>query len=195
LAEALQQSVHDVVSSESDMLVLVDERDREVGTLSKADCHSGAGVLHRAFSLFVFDGAGKLLLQRRGPDKRLWPGFWSNSCCSHPRAGETMEQATHRRLLEELGMRSPLRYLYKFRYHARYGEAGSERELCWVYAGVSDAEVRANANEISDWRWVTHDQLDSEIAQGPDAFTPWFRLEWPRVRRLCRAELRLGGGE
>ena len=91
-------------------------------------------------------------------------------------------------------MRSALRYLFKFRYHARYGSVGSERELCWVYAGTSEEEVLANVNEISDWRWITGDQLDEEMAENPQAFTPWFKLEWPKVRGLCRNELRLEGG-
>jgi isopentenyl-diphosphate delta-isomerase len=194
LAEALRQSVDEVVSSEDDELILVDEHDREVGTLAKGACHDGEGVLHRAFSLFVFNPRGELLLQRRSEGKRLWPGYWSNSCCSHPRAGETMDEATHRRLVQELGMRSALRYLFKFFYHARYGEVGSERELCWVYAGISLDEVRANANEIADWRWIAPDRLDREMSAGEDVFTPWFRLEWARIRRLSGAVPKGKGG-
>lgn len=115
MADVLSAPDHEVVSCESELLILVDEQDREIGHGSKAACHDGEGVLHRAFSLFIFNEAGELLLQQRSAQKRLWPMFWSNSCCSHPRQGETMEQAVHRRLEQELGMTSALQYLYKFR--------------------------------------------------------------------------------
>jgi isopentenyl-diphosphate delta-isomerase len=175
------------VSSEDELLILVDEHDREIGHLDKAACHDGEGVLHRAFSLFVFNRNGELLLQQRSPGKRLWPLYWSNSCCSHPRRGETMEAAVRRRLLQELGMTADLRHLYTFSYHARFGETGSERELCWVWFGLSDDAVSPNPHEIADCRWVTPEELDLEIAERPGDFTPWFVLEWPRVRDELRS--------
>ena len=95
---------HRIVSSEQEELILVDREDNELGFLSKAECHDGAGVLHRAFSLFLFNDEGELLLQQRSGNKRLWPNFWSNSCCSHPRRGESMEVATRRRLRDELNL-------------------------------------------------------------------------------------------
>ncbi|MBS0382470.1 MAG: isopentenyl-diphosphate Delta-isomerase [Proteobacteria bacterium] len=173
---------HRVVSFDSERLILVDAADREIGHASKADAHAGKGILHRAFSLFVFNGAGELLLQQRAPGKPLWPGYWANSCCSHPRAGENMDIATQRRLGEELGFTCPLEYLYKFQYHAEFGDAGSETELCWVYVGVSDAPVQVNPTEIAAWRYVAPDALDREIAESPDHFTPWLKLEWQRLR-------------
>jgi isopentenyl-diphosphate delta-isomerase len=176
-------SDHPVVSSESELLVLVDEQDREVGQRTKAECHDGAGTLHRAFSLFVLDDAGRVLLQRRGADKRLWPLFWSNSCCSHPRHGETMQSATARRLREELGIGCELTFLYKFVYQAGYRQEGTEHELCHVYAGRTTEPIRANANEIAEWRWVTPDELDRELAATPEAFTPWLAMEWRRLRQ------------
>ena len=116
---ALEHARDTVVSFDDEPLVLVDVDDAEVGTLSKADAHRGRGVLHRAFSLFVFDERGRLLIQQRAAGKRLWPSFWSNTCCSHPRAGESMDQATHRRLHEELGLRCRLEFQFKFRYQAQ----------------------------------------------------------------------------
>jgi isopentenyl-diphosphate delta-isomerase len=172
----------EVVSSDREELILVDADDREIGHRSKAACHDRGGLLHRAFSLFVFNPRGELLLQRRAADKRLWPMYWSNSCCSHPRRGETMDEAVNRRLYQELRIRCDLSYLYKFEYHACFGEAGSEHELCWVYAGCSDDRVRANRNEIAAWRFVGADALDTELQARPDRFTPWFQLEWPVVR-------------
>jgi len=103
-----------VASSDDEQLVLVDSDDREIGFLSKAEAHLGHGTLHRAFSLFVFNPAGGLLLQQRAKGKRLWPGYWSNTCCSHPRRGEKMHHAIRRRLREELGMTADLEFLFKF---------------------------------------------------------------------------------
>lgn len=171
-----------MVSFDSECLILVDAADREIGHASKADAHAGKGILHRAFSLFVFNGAGELLLQQRAAGKPLWPGYWANSCCSHPRGGEDMNTATQRRLQEELGFGCALEYLYKFQYHAEFGAAGSETELCWVYVGTSDAPVRVNPTEIAAWRYVKPADLDREIAEMPDRFTPWLKLEWQQLR-------------
>jgi isopentenyl-diphosphate delta-isomerase len=167
-----------IVSCDSEDLILVDEDDNELGHLSKQECHDGEGILHRAFSLFVFNSDGRLLLQRRSETKRLWPMYWSNSCCSHPRQGESMEVATRRRLDEELGIAAELEYIYKFSYQARFGDLGSENELCSVYLGRTDQEYSANANEIAEARYISRESLDRELLADPDAFTPWFRMEW-----------------
>jgi isopentenyl-diphosphate delta-isomerase len=173
---------HRIVSSDEEQLILVDSSDREIGTRAKSDCHDGAGILHRAFSLFVFNAQGALLLQQRHPDKRLWPLFWSNSCCSHPRAGEGMDLAVGRRLEQELGLRATLGFLYKFEYTAHFGDAGTEHELCSVYAGTTTAEPVINTTEIANWRWIAPTALDAELAASPEHFTPWFKLEWHALR-------------
>jgi isopentenyl-diphosphate delta-isomerase len=170
-----------IVSSEDESLILVDGEDVATGTLDKAACHDGEGVLHRAFSLFVFDPNGRLLLQQRSAGKRLWPLYWSNSCCSHPRAGETMEVATARRLKDELNIRSGLEFVYKFTYQAAYGCRGAEHELCWVYVGRTDETVIANRNEIAATRFLTADELRVALSTEADKFTPWFKLEWQRL--------------
>ena len=169
---------HRVVSSEAEELILVDEDDKEIGFLSKAKCHDGHGILHRAFSVFLFDDAGGLLLQQRGASKRLWPGYWSNSCCSHPRRGESMQTATRRRLHDELNVVGSLEFVYKFAYQADYGDAGSENELCHVFLGRVPGEVRPNDHEIDRIRFVSAGQLEDEMSAAPDSFTPWFRQEW-----------------
>ena len=166
-----------VVSSEGEELILVDLHDKPIGTASKAICHDGQGILHRAFSLFVFDPEGRLWLQQRSGDKRLWPNYWSNTCCSHPRAGEEISDAIHRRLQQELGMQSQLEFVFKFDYSAPYGDAGSERELCWVYVGRSDEPPQPNPNEISAVRAISWNELKAEMALRPQDFTPWFKLE------------------
>jgi isopentenyl-diphosphate delta-isomerase len=191
LAETAPSRTFEVVSSENEALVLVDEADQVVGYLSKGACHDGDGVLHRAFSLFVFNREGELLLQQRSSEKRLWPLFWSNSCCSHPRQGETMDQAVVRRLDQEVGMASDLQFLYKFQYQAKYEDLGSENELCWVYIGLTDSVASPNSHEIEEHRWVTAGQLDQEMESTPEIFTPWFRMEWLRVRDVYRQTLGL----
>ncbi|GAC1628726.1 MAG: isopentenyl-diphosphate Delta-isomerase [Nevskia sp.] len=175
-------TAHDVVSFDDEPLILVDADDREIGYLAKAEAHLGHGTLHRAFSLFVFNPAGALLLQQRAKGKRLWGQFWSNTCCSHPRRGETMDIAIHRRLKEELGLSCEFSFLFKFQYQAQYDAEGAEHELCWVYAGRSSALPKVNANEISAVRWIGPDALDAEILAKPAQFTPWFKIEWARIR-------------
>jgi isopentenyl-diphosphate Delta-isomerase len=180
---------HHIVSSEDERLILVDSNDQEIGTLAKADCHDGAGILHRAFSLFVFNRQRELLLQQRHADKRLWPLYWSNSCCSHPRAGEAMDLAVRRRLEQELGLRAALGFLYKFEYTARFGDVGTEHELCSVYAGTTGAEPVINTAEIAAWRWIAPAALDAELAAASAHFTPWFTLEWQALRDTYGARL------
>lgn len=172
------------VSHDSEELILVDEHDRVLGTRSKGECHDGEGILHRAFSLFLFDADGRLLIQQRGADKRLWPLYWANSCCSHPRAGEETDEAAQRRLEEELGLGAELEYLYKFCYHAGYLDLGSERELCRVYIGrIDQADLQPNPLEIHDWRFLTPAEVDALIADEQADVTPWFRMEWRELRR------------
>jgi isopentenyl-diphosphate Delta-isomerase len=179
------------VAADSEFLILVDEADREVGYLNKTVCHQGAGVLHRAFSLLIFNDKGELLLQQRAASKRLWPLYWSNSCCSHPRRFETLTTAIHRRLHEELGLSCPLQFLFRFRYQAQFNEAGAEHELCSVYVGRCNGPVRVNRDEILAWRWISPEALQVELAEaGGEQFTPWFKLEWERIWRDHRLELR-----
>lgn len=178
---------HEVVSFDDELLIQVDHQGNEIGFLDKASAHDGGGVLHLAFSVFVFNPEGALLLQRRAAGKRLWPGFWSNTCCSHPRRGETLETATHRRLREEVGLDCPLNHLYQFIYHARYGAAGSEHELCHVFVGTSADTPKSNESEIAALRYCAPAALDEEMARRPETFTPWFKLEWQRVRTALPA--------
>jgi isopentenyl-diphosphate Delta-isomerase len=173
----------EIVSSEQEPLILVDSSDRELGWLDKSAAHDGDGVLHRAFSLFIFNAAGELLIQQRAPGKRLWPSFWANSCCSHPRAGEDLDEAVLRRLQQELGLSARLFFVYKFEYVARYGDLGTEHELCSVFVGNTDADPVINSTEIQAWRWIKPADLTRELAEHGDRFTPWLKLEWERLRR------------
>ena len=168
LGHALKETLTktEIVSSELEPLILVDTEDNEVGFLDKSACHDGEGRLHRAFSLFICNARGELLIHQRASAKRLWPDYWSNSCCSHPRRGESMQEAVARRLEQELGLHAKLNYLYKFEYQANYRELGSEHELCSVYAGQTSEEPVINTNEIRDWRWI--DPTTLELIGQPD---------------------------
>jgi isopentenyl-diphosphate delta-isomerase len=181
-------------SADTEQLILVDEADREIGHLNKAACHAGAGTLHRAFSLFIFNDEDQLLIQQRGARKQLWPLYWSNSCCSHPRYGESMSSAIHRRLMEELGLSCPLEFLFKFKYQAQYDGAGAEHELCSVFFGRSSTQVRSNREEIGAWRWISVPQLEREFDEDKHPFTPWFKLEWARIRQHYLDEIFAVGG-
>jgi isopentenyl-diphosphate delta-isomerase len=185
------------VSFDDELLILVDGADNVTGYENKAEAHRGRGLLHRAFSIFLFSEDGKVLLHKRGVDKPLWPGFWTNSCCSHPRKGETYQQAADRRLREELGVSAELSYLYQFQYSAQFDGRGGENELCAVFVGTlpTSETLRPNPTEIDECRWVSCQELDDWLDDEPTRFTPWFKLEWQRLRsdqrdalaQVCRA--------
>ena len=162
--------------------MLVNEADLEVGFATKQSCHDGDGLLHRAFSVFLFSPTGDVLLQQRSAHKRLWPGAWSTTCCSHPRCGETLDVAVRRRLREELGVEAEVEFLFKFQYHARYDGGGAEHELCHVYAGLLKGTVTVNPNEIAETRMMRADVLDRELEALPGLYSPWLKLEWTRLR-------------
>ena len=174
----------EIVSSDQEELILVDSNDKMIGNMTKIDCHVGNGVLHRAFSVFIFDRKGDVLIQQRSENKMLWPGFWSNACCSHPRTGESSEEAVYRRLTEELGISAELTYLYKFEYQAKFDNIGSEHELCWVWVGVTDDEsIDANPNEISQWCYLDQTELSDELKINSELYTPWMKMEWQRITK------------
>jgi isopentenyl-diphosphate delta-isomerase len=177
------------VSFDDEPLVLVDENNHVVGYEQKLACHVGDGILHRAFSVFLFDGEGRCLVQKRAAAKPLWPLFWSNSVCSHPRRGEDELEAVHRRIIEEVGTDAEVEFVYRFQYHARFGDAGSERENCAVYLGRANGEIAANENEIAEWQWMTPEEIDAAIEARPETFTPWMKMEWARLRGEFRDRL------
>lgn len=173
------------VSFDSEDLILVDPKDQPLGSASKLSVHEYGGQLHRAFSVFLFSRSGSVLLQQRSELKKLWPGYWSNACCSHPRLGESYEAATARRLSEELGVSVPLRRLFQFEYKAHYGDIGSEHELCSVYAGLlaKPIAISPHPEEVSEWGWFDCKQVDAWCENEPERFTPWFLMEWQRIRQ------------
>jgi len=166
-----------------ELLILVDKKDNVLGYESKNKCHEGEGLLHRAFSIFIFNDKRELLVQKRSISKPLWPLHWSNSVCSHPRRGETYHEAARRRLREELGFETPLQVLFKFQYQASFENIGSENEMCSVYIGKANGMIQADSNEIAEWKYIDAGKLTSDMLARPNRYTPWFKMEWERVRR------------
>lgn len=169
-------------SAAGERVILVDERDNEIGTALKMPAHE-AGTLHRAFSIFIWGPDNRVMLQRRALDKYHSGGLWTNTCCSHPRPGETTEGAAHRRLKEEMGFDCPLTHAFDFIYRAKLDHGLTEHEFDHVYIGCYDGEPVLNAAEASGWRWVSPDALDAEIAAAPETFTVWFKIAWAEYRR------------
>lgn len=158
-------------------VILVDEADKQVGLGEKVASHMGAGVLHRAFSVFIFNTKGEFLLQKRSAGKMLWPLFWTNTCCSHPREGEDYQAAGQRRLQEEMGFTCELSPVGSFIYHASYEDVGSENELCSVLTGTYDGAVVPDPDEAAEYSWVDFNELKKDVAAHPEKYTPWFKLE------------------
>jgi isopentenyl-diphosphate Delta-isomerase len=156
-------------------LVLVDEDDREVGSEGKLAAHE-AGLLHRAFSIFVVNGAGALLLQRRAASKYHSGGRWSNACCGHPRPGEPLGAAAHRRLREEMGFDCGLARISSFRYRARLDGGLVENEIDHVLVGTWEGAPSPDPGEADGWRWVERGALEARLREAPEEFTVWFRL-------------------
>lgn len=172
-----------------DTLVCVDSHGKILGYKGKAECHDGLGILHKAFSVFLFDAQGRVLLQQRAAGKRLWPGFWANACCSHPRKDESLQAAVARRLQEELGVTTGVTELFTFEYWAQYQNQGSEHELCAVLAGRIEGEPAANPEEVAAWKYLSPDELDREIATHPERYSPWLQMEWKHLRTDYRSAL------
>jgi len=190
-AEGSVSVVRAPVSFATEELILVDSDDTVIGYRNKFQTHEGAGVLHRAFSAFLFNHRGQLLVHRRSLEKPLWPGFWTNSCCSHPRRGETIGSAVKRRIREELGIDAVATSVYKFEYQARYKNVGSEHELCHVYLAraIGNEAISAHAEEVMEWRWLSLEEVDAWHTDSPEELTPWFRQEWSALRTRYGAQL------
>ncbi len=156
-------------------VILVDELDREVGTMEKLEAHQ-KGLLHRAFSIFVFNTKGELLLQQRNKNKYHSGGLWSNTCCSHPSPGEGVEGAAYRRLQEEMGFTTELKIIHSFVYKAPFDNGLTEHEFDYVLVGKSDNSPKPNPDEVQDYKWISISDLKEDITKNPDKYTYWFRV-------------------
>jgi isopentenyl-diphosphate delta-isomerase len=175
-------------------LILVDEKNRAIGNGAKASVHR-AGLLHRAFSIFIVDDNGRILLQRRAREKYHSGGLLANSCCGHPRPGETTLAAARRRLTEELGIRAPLTFGFFSRYHADLDGGMQENEFVYVYFGPLTMQPNPNPAEVSDIEFASADEIARRIARQPDGFVYWlrhyFKNHGPKIARFAKRTSRL----
>ncbi len=178
-----------------EMVVLVDENDRPIGVSEKLAAHR-KGLLHRAFSIFIFNEQGHMLLQKRAEHKYHSGGLWSNACCSHPRPGESLLQAVRRRLREELGITCPIKKAFDFIYRIHLTRGLIEHELDHVFYGLYNGKIHPNPDEVADYRWMKIDSLLSSLRFQPEKYTEWFKIilhEHDLLGRL-RAVLRKDNG-
>jgi len=157
-----------------DKVILVDTNNREIGTAEKLQTHRD-GALHRAFSIFVFNSKGQLLLQQRAKTKYHSGGLWSNTCCSHPRPHETLPGAAHRRLTEEMGFDCNLEEIFSFTYKVQLAADIFEHEYDHVFIGHYDNEPAPNPEEVDDWIWIDLEGLREDMRENPDRYTYWLR--------------------
>ncbi|WP_235853981.1 isopentenyl-diphosphate Delta-isomerase [Mucilaginibacter terrenus] len=158
-----------------DQVILVDSDDRETGVMEKMEAHR-KGLLHRAFSVIVFNDEGQMLLQQRALSKYHSAGLWSNTCCSHPRPGEETHAAANRRLLEEMGFECELKEIFTFRYRAELENGLTEHEIDHVYLGNYNGIPEINAEEADAWRYADLEELTADAAANPDHYTYWFKV-------------------
>ena len=167
-------------------VILVDVNDTPVGTMPKMEAHEKA-VLHRAFSVFILNKEGQLMLQQRALHKYHSPGLWTNTCCSHQRMGETNLEAGARRLQEEMGFETPLEELFSFIYKAPFDNGLTEHELDHVLLGHHNAVPEINTEEVASWKWMDLDQVAKEIITMPDQYTVWFKIIFDRFYKHIKS--------
>ncbi len=156
-------------------VVLVDEQDIETGVMEKIQAHH-EGRLHRAVSVFIFNSKNELLLQQRAATKYHSPGLWTNTCCSHPRPGETAGKAAIRRLHEEMGLNGNLTETFTFVYKAQFDNGLTEHEFDHVFIGVTDDLPAPNNSEVADWKYMNIARLEADIKKRPEQYTEWFKI-------------------
>ncbi|MFH2062015.1 MAG: isopentenyl-diphosphate Delta-isomerase [Candidatus Beckwithbacteria bacterium] len=162
-------------------VILVTKDDQVIGQTDLLTAHQGNGQLHRAISVLIFNSKKELLIQQRSIKKPLWPLFWTNTCCSHPRPKENYKKAAERRLFEEMGLRLKLKHFYTHTYQARYNQKLSEHEIDAVFIGTSDDKPKPDKNEIADFKYLSLKNLKKDILDHPKIYTPWFKLIMKKV--------------
>lgn len=175
-----------------EQVILVDADDNQVGTIEKLEAHH-RGLLHRAFSVFLFNSDGEMLLQKRAQNKYHSAGLWTNTCCSHPLPGEPVSAATTRRLKEEMGIEAPTSFAYKFIYKASLDRQLIEHELDHVYIGQFNGKPNVNRDEVEDWKFADVEWLQNDVRENPDQYTCWFKVilndpEFSRKVDLMKAQ-------
>jgi len=159
----------------NDEVILVNEQDEEIGFMSKLEAHQ-KGVLHRAFSVFIFNTNGEILLQQRALGKYHSEGLWSNTCCSHPLPHESAASGAVRRLQEEMGIQASLSFLYSFLYKAELDNGLTEHELDHIFWGISDNEPVINTAEVSNYKYISVNDLKTDLRENPEKYTEWLKI-------------------
>lgn len=157
------------------MIILVNENDEQIGIMAKLEAHEKA-MLHRAFSVFIFNSKGEVLMQQRAEHKYHSGGLWTNTCCSHPFPGENTLEAANRRLMEEMGLKTTLNFVFKFQYKAVVDNELTEHEVDHVFVGKSDEIPLVNPSEVASYKYMTIQQIQEDITSSPDNYTVWFRI-------------------
>jgi isopentenyl-diphosphate delta-isomerase len=165
-----------------ELVVLVDEQDNQLGLMPKMEAHEKA-VLHRAFSVFVFNDQGELMLQQRAAHKYHSPLLWTNTCCSHQRDGETSLEAGKRRLQEEMGFVCDLKEVFWFVYKAPFDNGLTEHELDHVMVGTYNGEPNINPDEVESYKWMSLEAVEEDIEKHPERYTAWFKIIFEESRR------------
>jgi isopentenyl-diphosphate delta-isomerase len=161
-------------------VILVDKKDQVVGSMEKLEAHK-KGVLHRAFSVFIFNSSGQLLLQKRALKKYHSGGLWSNTCCSHPRPGEDTRDAAARRLQEEMGLTSRLKKAFSFQYKVKFENGLTENEFDHVFVGLCEVDPNPDPREVADWKFIDMDFVLRDSVNQPEQYTYWFRKSISKV--------------
>lgn len=167
-------------------VILVDEADRPTGTMEKIEVHEKA-LLHRAFSIFIFNNRGEMLLQQRAAKKYHSAHLWTNACCSHPKPGEDTLQAAAKRLQEEMGFTAELKKAFDFIYKAPFDNGLTEHEFDHVFIGNFNGQIIPNPDEVSDYCFMSMEQIKTSIQLHPEKYTVWFKIAFPKVEDYLTA--------
>jgi len=162
-------------------VILVNEADVEIGIMEKMEVHRQA-LLHRAFSVFLFNNKGEMLLQRRAMNKYHSAGLWTNACCSHPRPGESVESAALRRTGEELGIYPQLEKAFVFTYKASFENGLTEHEYDHVFIGIHDGEINADPSEVSEVKYLPMSEIENELSSNTNIYTAWFQIAFQKLK-------------
>lgn len=165
-------------------ILKVNKKDEFLGLENKEKCHKGKGILHRAFSILIFNNKNQVLLSQRSKFKELWPLFWDNTCSSHPtRESQSYTAAGKKRLKEEFGFSCQLKEIDKFQYQAKYKNVGSENEICALLVGkCNPKKIEPNPKEIKGWKWLDLKELKKEIKINPRKYTPWLKIDLKKIK-------------
>jgi len=144
------------------------------------------GLLHRAFSVFIFNSKGQMLLQKRAPKKYHSGGLWSNACCGHPYPGEEVDLAAVRRLREEMGFTTHLEKIFDFTYHLSFENGLTENEFDHVFVGEYDGSIHPDANEVTDYTFTGMNEIREHLSQQPETYTGWFQIAFPKIEDWLR---------